>query len=311
MVDHDGMFFFSHKEKEHILSDYYRDILGNSVATQEFIDLEEVYPTQIDLSTLTQPFSEDEILNVLKLIPRDESPGPDGFGSRFYQDFWSLIKPDILTLFQHFFKDRLQMDRNNRSYIVLIKKEGSCAPSDYRPISLLNCSVKLITKALALRLQSCLNSLIDLDQFGFIRSRSISDSFIYALEVLETCKIRNKKDVVLKLDFRKAFDMVSWDCLLRILQVRGFNRKWCNWIHLLSSSAKTAILLNGIPGLWIQIKRGLRQGDPLSPLLFLIIVDILQHTIQHFSREGALKHPIVSNLPCPIIQYVDDMLIIF
>jgi hypothetical protein len=193
MVDHDGMFFFSHKEKEHILSDYYRDILGNSVATQEFIDLEEVYPTQIDLSTLTQPFSEDEILNVLKLIPRDKSPGPDGFGSGFYQDFWSLIKLDILTLFQHFFKDRLQMDRNNRSYIVLIKKEGSCAPSDYRPISLLNCSVKLITKALALRLQSCLNSLIDLDQFGFIRSRSISDSFIYALEVLETCKIRNKK----------------------------------------------------------------------------------------------------------------------
>jgi hypothetical protein len=98
--------------------------------------------------------------------------------------------------------------------------------------------------------------------------------------------------VVLKLDFRKAFDRVSWDCLLRILQVRGFDRKWRNWIHLLASTAKTTILLNHIPGPWIQIKGGIRQGDPLSPLLFLIVVDILQQTIQHFSREGALKHPI-------------------
>jgi hypothetical protein len=117
--------------------------------------------------------------------------------------------------------------------------------------------------------------------------------------------------VVLKLDFRKAFDTVSWDCLLRILHIRGFNRKWLNWIHLLNTSAKTAIFMNGIPGPWIPIKRGLRQGDPLSPLIFLIIVDILQQTIQHFSREGRLKHPIVSNLACPVIQYADDTLILF
>jgi hypothetical protein len=116
--------------------------------------------------------------------------------------------------------------------------------------------------------------------------------------------------VVLKLDFRKAFDTVSWDCL-RILHIRGFSKKWLNWIHLLPSSAKTTILMNDILVPWIQIKRGLGQGDPLSPLPFLIIVDILQQTIQHFSREGSLKHPIVTNLPCLVIQYAYDTLILF
>jgi hypothetical protein len=151
VVEQDGIRSFTHKEC--IFMNYYQDLLGKSTSTQELIDLEEVYPFRADLSTLTQPFSEDKIHNALKLIPRDKSPSPDGFSSGFYQDFWSLIKPDILNLFQHFFEGRLQVDRNNRSYIVLIKKkEDCCAPCAYRPISLLNCSVKLITKALALRL---------------------------------------------------------------------------------------------------------------------------------------------------------------
>jgi hypothetical protein len=119
--------------------------------------------------TLSQPFTEEEIHNALKLIPRDKSPGPDGFGSGLFQDFWNLVKPDILNLFHQFSKERLQMDMNNRSYIASIKKmDDSCAPGAYKPISLLNCPVKLITKVLVLRLQKCLHSLIDLDQFGFI-----------------------------------------------------------------------------------------------------------------------------------------------
>jgi hypothetical protein len=74
--------------------------------------------------------------------------------------------------------------------------------------------------------------------------------------------------------------------------------------------SKTAILLNGIPGPWIQVKRGIRQGDPLSPLLFIILVDTLQQIIKKFSSQGMLQHPVVSELPCPVIQYVDDTLIL-
>jgi hypothetical protein len=128
--------------------------------------------------------------------------------------------------------------------------------------------------------------------------------------LVQTCKQRKKKSIVLKLDFRKVFDTVSWDCIFKTLQNRGFDRKWLKWFHMLTKSAKTVIPLNGVPGPWIQIKRGLRQGDLLSPLIFILIVDILQKVIQRFSREGFLTHPIVHDQTCLVIQYADDTLII-
>jgi hypothetical protein len=212
VVEHDEMCFFTHKEKECILTDYYRDILGKTVITQDLINLKEVYPNQSALSTLTLPFTEEEIFKGFKFIPIDKSPSLNEFksGSGFYQDFWNQVMLDIMNLFHQFFDESLQLDRNNRSYIVLIrKKEDACTPHAYRPISLLNCSIKLITKTLALRLQGKLQALIDLDQTSCVHSRSISDSFIYALELVQTCRPRKKKMVVLKFDFSKTFDTVS------------------------------------------------------------------------------------------------------
>jgi hypothetical protein len=149
-----------------------------------------------------------------------------------------------------------------------------------------------VTKVLALRLQGLLPKLIDEDQTGFVRSRCIADNFIYTVDL-----VRKKKTIVLKLDFRKAFDTVSWDFLSKIFQIRGFDQRWINWTQCLMSTAKTAILLNGVPGPWIQIKGGLHQGDPLSPLLFIVVVDVLQQIIKRFSREGHLLHPIVDDTP--------------
>jgi hypothetical protein len=170
--------------------------------------------------------------------------------------------------------------------------------------------VKLITKVLAIRLQNHLPRLIYAYQTGFVRSRCIADNFIYALDLVQCCKIRKKKALVLKLDFRKAFDTISWDFLFKIFQKRGFDQKWINWTHNLTNIAKTTVLLNGIPGPWINIKRGLRQGDPLCPLLFLLVVDVLQQVIKRFSIEGHLLHPIVQDSPCLVIQYADDILIL-
>jgi hypothetical protein len=161
--------------------------------------------------------------------------------------------------------------------------------------------MKLVNKVLAIRLQNLLHKPIDEDQTGFVKSRCIADNFIYVVDLVQCCKIRKKKTIVLKLDFQKAFDTVSWDTLLKILKLRGFDQRWINWIRSLMVTAKTAILLNGVSRPWIQIKRGLRQGDPLSPLLFLIVVDVLQQVIKRFSREGHLLHPIVEGATCPVI----------
>jgi hypothetical protein len=141
MVESDGTRFFSHKEKEHIFTNFYQNILGKSFASQNLIDLEEVYLNTVNLSPLISPFSELEVFKAQQ-IPHDKSTGPDGFGSAFFQDFWSTLKPDITNLFAEFYDNQALMDRNNRSYIVLIKKkEGNCTPDAYHPISLLNCLV--------------------------------------------------------------------------------------------------------------------------------------------------------------------------
>jgi hypothetical protein len=103
IVESEGVRFFTHKEKECVLTTYYRSILGNQAVYYPLIDLPDLYPVQCDLSSLTKPFSEQEILTALKQIPRDKSPGPDGFGSGFYQYFWSVVKIDVLNLFNNFF----------------------------------------------------------------------------------------------------------------------------------------------------------------------------------------------------------------
>jgi hypothetical protein len=171
LVETDGTRFFTHKEKERVFTNYYRIILGNTAPSQPLIEIGELYPSHMNLAPLSNP-TEQEIFKALKEMPRDKSPGPDGFGSGFYQDFWSVVKPDILRLFSQFFYGQAQLDRNNRSYIILLKKkEDACTPDAFRPISMLNCPIKLITKVLAIRIQDVLHRLIDDDQTGFVRSR--------------------------------------------------------------------------------------------------------------------------------------------
>jgi hypothetical protein len=116
--------------------------------------------------------------------------------------------------------------------------------------------------------------------------------------------------MIIKLDFKKAFDSISWTSLLKILRHRGFPDKFCKWIEEILSTGKTAILLNGVPGPWINCKNGLRQGDPLSPYLFIIVADVLQQLIRQALLTGSLTHPLNTTLPATVLQYADDTLII-
>jgi hypothetical protein len=112
--------------------------------------------------------------------------------------------------------------------------------------------------------------------------------------------------MVIKLDIRKAFDYVSWEALHHLLITRGFPTAFCQWIQNILHTGKTAIRLNGIPGPWIQCKNGLRQGDPISPYLYIIFSDILQQLILLAFNNGELHHPIRQDLPPATLQYADD-----
>ncbi|KAF8733580.1 hypothetical protein HU200_014885 [Digitaria exilis] len=312
VLDVEGVAHTSHSAKSDILFNFYSDLLGFQPDTECSFDLQELYPhLDVPGHELSTPFDPDEISNALFAMDMNASPGPDGLGPAFYKSFWQHLKPHVIDLFRDFHEGSLDLDGLNRAFLILLpKKEGARNPGDFRPISLQNCPMKLFTKAMANRVKKYIPTIVDADQTGFIQGHNISENFVYAADLLSCCHKRGAQTAVLKLDFKKAFDSVSWESLDLILAARGFDARWRLWVAKVLTSGKTAIKLNGVPGRWINCKRGLRQGDPISPYLFIIIADVLQRLIQQASRNGLLQHPLDLSLPCPVLQYADDILIL-
>jgi retron-type reverse transcriptase len=113
--------------------------------------------------------------------------------------------------------------------VLLPKIPGAVKVIDFRPICLQNCCIKIRVKLLTTRLQKEISALIDLNQTGFLKGRTISRNFVYAIELVQVC-FKKTPTLVLKLDFAKAFDIVNWESLLTIMRVRGFNDTWCKWV---------------------------------------------------------------------------------
>lgn len=142
--------------------------------------------------------------------------------------------------------------------VLIPKKPGAIDDDAFRPICLQNCTLKILSKVLTKRLQDDILKLIDLNQTGFIKGRSIFDTFVYALELVQVCHKRKRPALVLKLDFAKVFDTVNWAGLFRVLHARGFSDMWIKWMEALLNTSKSAILVNGCPRPWITCQRGLR-----------------------------------------------------
>jgi hypothetical protein len=160
-----------------------------------------------------------------------------------------------MALLHGFFDGSVQLDRVNRSYMVLRpKKPGAVSVDAFRPICLQNCSVKIAAKILTTRMQQEISELIDKDQTGFLKGRTIAENFVYAAEILQLCHKRRAPTLVLKLDFAKAFDIVNWDCLMKVMVARGFSEQWRSWVHMLLATPRTAVLVNGSPGPWFSCK---------------------------------------------------------
>lgn len=144
---------------------------------------------------------------------------------------------------------------------------------DYRPISLIGCYYKIITKVMAHRVKKVVGKLIGDVQNAFIEGRYILDGVLIANETMDFLKKTKKKSLIFKVDFEKAYDSLNWDFLSEIMRCMGFGSKWCKWVEACLQSASVSILVNGSPTKEFTMGRGVRQGDPLAPFLFILAAE--------------------------------------
>nr|GEX34076.1 RNA-directed DNA polymerase, eukaryota, reverse transcriptase zinc-binding domain protein [Tanacetum cinerariifolium] len=187
----------------------------------------------------------------------------------------------------------------NSSFFTLIPKVNNpTCITDFHPISLIGIHYKIIAKILTNRLAKVIDKIINKEQSTFIVGRPILDGPLILTEIIEWYKIRKKKLLIFKVDFEKAFDSISWKFLDHNLVKFGFGQKWCSWIKACLISSRALILLNGSPTSEFFINRGLRQGDPLSPFLFILIMEGFHNALADAVTKGLISGVTLSNSNC-------------
>ncbi|GJV84265.1 RNA-directed DNA polymerase, eukaryota [Tanacetum coccineum] len=261
---------------------------------------------------LDRAVSRDEIRRAVWNCGENKSPGPDGYTFEFFRKYWSLVGADFCDAVDYFFKSGTFPRGCNSSFIALIPKVNDAKfVNDFRPISLIGCVYKVITKVLANRLATVISDLVSETQSAFVANRQILDGPFILNEMLNWCKRKKKQAMFFKVDFAKAYDSVRWDYLLDILQAFGFGPNWCRWIRGTFTSSMASILVNGSPTSEFPFCCGLKQGDPLAPYLFILIMESLHISFSRVVDDGLFKgFQLHGSVNISHLFYADDAMFI-
>ena len=264
-----------------------------------------------DNSLLTKEIGDKEIEETINQCGETKSPGPDGFNFLFLKHNWGTLKNEVNQAVKWFWKEGKIPKGCNASFIALVpKKQAPLGLDDYRPISLVGCVYKIISKILANRLKNVLPKVIHSSQSAFIKGRGLMDSILVANETVEECRLKKKRLVIVKVDYEKAYDSINWDFLYYMLNRMGFCDRWIGWIQECLGSSSVSVLVNGSPTKEFVPTRGLRQGDPMAPFLFLIVAEGLAGLVRQAIKKNLYSGIKVGTdgINVGLLQFADDTL---
>lgn len=246
-----------------------------------------------------------ELLQALKSMKNDKSPGLDGFTAEFFKFFWIDLGLFVLRSINYGYE---------HGSLSITQKQGviTCLPKpdknrnflkNWRPISLLNVVYKLASSVIANRIKTVLGSLVNGDQKGFIPGRCIAENVRLIYDVLFETKNQELPGLILSVDFEKAFDTVSWKFIESVLKYFNFGPSIISWIKLFQTGSESCIIQNGFISDFFNLKRGCRQGDPVSPYVFILCAEILGKMLR---KNKNVKGISINMKEFLLSQYADD-----
>ncbi|KAL9688535.1 hypothetical protein QQ045_032957 [Rhodiola kirilowii] len=261
---------------------------------------------------LVREATDAEIWNSLSAIGIDKSPGPYGFSSSFFRKNWTLIGPEFCCSIRHCLRYNCLPKGLNSTALALVPNSNSASlPDEYIPISCCNVVYKVISGMLSARLKDIMPKIINQAQGAFVKGRSIVRNVNVAQQLMAGYGRRNISErMAWKIDLRKAYDTISWDFLDSMLHELKFPLKFISWVQMCLKSSSFSVLINGEMVDYFNGKRGIRQGDPLSPFLFLLAMEYLSHLLGKLDKKsGFYYHPKCHRIDLKHILFADDLLL--
>ncbi|KAL6126088.1 hypothetical protein ACLB2K_074139 [Fragaria x ananassa] len=295
---------------------YFKDLFTADSAVRDTGLVAQVIPklvTSEENALLTAIPTSTKIFQTMCSMDHNSSPGPDGFGGVFFMKCWLIVGVEVVQAIQSFFISGYILPHFNSNLMILIPKApGADSVTQLRPIAMANFVLKLVTKIIADRLGSIVARIISLNQSAFLKGRTIADPIIMTSECINLldreCKAGN---IAIKFDVRKTFDTLDWGFLLRVLEDFGFSNLFQDLIKAILGSAHLSILINGATEGFFTYSRGVRQGDPLSPILFCLAEEVLSRGISKLIEEGhidLLSAPLGITPPSHVL-FADDIMV--
>ncbi|CAN0926381.1 LINE-1 reverse transcriptase homolog [Linum grandiflorum] len=254
------------------------DSCGGSMLTQEVAE------------GMVRCFSERDVWEAVQMCAGEKAPGPDGFPMAFFKRNWTILKREVCEAVLEFFVTcSLPLSLNSTFVTLVPKKDAVTDFKDLRPISLVGGVYKIISKMLIGRMKPVMGEIISPNQCAFVGNRQILDAALIANEIIDSRVRSLVPGLVIKLDIEKAYDHVNWECLFKVMDMVGFHPIWISWVKCCVSTASFSVLVNGEASGYFRSSRGLRQGDPLSPFLFTLVMQVLSGILAKVEAQGWLQ----------------------